>query len=1102
MAEKKFKGKVEIDLGDLGKARAEIQKLREELELKRAPEKIAALRSELDGLKAGSKEAATTLKDGFKAAFTTIAAGFTAIRIKSFMDSAVKDFNKLETTLLGLQATARLTGNNFDKLKKSVTDLSKDGVLSLDQATTSMKTLLAQGIKADKAFELLNAAKKVSAFNNIVGDTGQGVADFVKFLQTGSAELAENMDPSIVKVVKSLGGYEKVASDAAAKQKLINEVIKKGSSLNGEYQTFLESGTQAQVSFDQATLAFSQTLGQKLQPAYTSTLNAGSQVLSFITGALDKLGSSTVTIGIVALGILALGKAASVAGGQFGFMWAELLGPISLAIAAVAALTAVLVEVEDRSSPERTVKNFKEQANSLREVAKRADELNAVHKRTIAQEQELAAVKEKLRERAAALGIDYDKLAKAAGGAAEATKKLIAEEKKLAEQKIRQDLRQAEDLRMSAENDFAGLSSEQSAIVDASNTMRGLPTRKDAKRLGEIRAQKAKDALKRLEEDDAALNAKPQTAIASGPAQPEFRFVRARDELAKLRKEYESYIAIHGEQSDKGMEALERFDIESERIRTQLVESLAQYTEDSYAAEKLQIERAYDEQRANIYELANLKAITEEEQEQALQKIRKQNIQNNANLQLKAFKDTLSGANDILNAIQGAKGGDAGKQIGAFGGGLQGLAKASKGISGLTGVTDIFGKAGPIGEVLAVGGSLISGIMSAFGEDEAERARQQAERDAMALKVMQSQESLTKQLLDFQKSQAETPFKQLQTQLRLIDLQGNQRKIGASDSQLTEIERETVQKKLAAVNDVLKSEGQSYSGGQFFTDVLTTPEGLASALSQSTGYSASIGLLQSIVNDVAGSRGQSAEKTGIDFYTSRLNTIAGLNLPPVMKQAALDFISSVAADGFYRVARDNGINTDQDVFLASIGQRSRYGAQIFGLARSFESGLGGRAINTSTSAVDSLIGEFQADTSRLENLFSLFDQQTALSQQIADNTKKTAQNTEIPANNALSFVNIGKGFTQSLGMVNAPVNSGALSLPSGLGTIALASQRLDAVNDSNLSRLDKMIELEKLQVGLLGVIAAKEAGVSGLDLEQVRRMIVEINADAAYRKVA
>jgi len=266
------------------------------LQIKADLKDLKNLRAELKTVKQEAAETGKGIGDSLKSAVGGLAAGFSAFKIKGFLDSAVNEFNKLEKTMLGLQATARLTGANFDALKKQVTSLASDGVLSIDQASQSMKVLLAQGLSANKAFDLLDAAKKVGAFNNIVGDTGQAVADFVKFLQTGSAELAENLDPSIIKVVKSLGGYAKVSTDAAAKQKLINAVIEKGSQLSNDYQKFLNSGAQAQVGFDSAATTLSQTLGQKLQPAYNALYNIGTALLNGLTSLIERLDSTTVSI--------------------------------------------------------------------------------------------------------------------------------------------------------------------------------------------------------------------------------------------------------------------------------------------------------------------------------------------------------------------------------------------------------------------------------------------------------------------------------------------------------------------------------------------------------------------------------------------------------------------------------------------------------------------------------------------------------------------------------------------------------------------------------------------------------------------------------------
>ena len=230
------------------------------------------------GKKTGSK---------FSQAFGAVVSAVAGAQIVGAMKTAFDAANKLEKTMLGLQATAKLTGQSFAVLSKSVNDLAKDGVMNIDQAAQSMKVLAAQGVNAQKSFEFLEAAKKVSAFNNIVGDAGQGVQDFVKFLQTGSAELAENMDPSIVAVVKRLGGYAAVTADATKKQQLMNAVIEKGGKLTGDYDKFLKSGGQSQVAFAGAATTLAQTFGQKLQPAMAAAYNMGAKILTWVSDIIS-----------------------------------------------------------------------------------------------------------------------------------------------------------------------------------------------------------------------------------------------------------------------------------------------------------------------------------------------------------------------------------------------------------------------------------------------------------------------------------------------------------------------------------------------------------------------------------------------------------------------------------------------------------------------------------------------------------------------------------------------------------------------------------------------------------------------------------------------
>ncbi|HNA77946.1 MAG TPA: hypothetical protein PKY99_00745, partial [Turneriella sp.] len=265
------------------------------------------------GKKTGSK---------FSQAFGAVVSAVAGAQIVGAMKTAFDAANKLEKTMLGLQATAKLTGQSFAVLSKSVNDLAKDGVMNIDQAAQSMKVLAAQGVNAQKSFEFLEAAKKVSAFNNIVGDAGQGVQDFVKFLQTGSAELAENMDPSIVAVVKRLGGYAAVTADATKKQQLMNAVIEKGGKLTGDYDKFLKSGGQSQVAFAGAATTLAQTFGQKLQPAMAAAYNMGAKILTWVSDMIAGLDSTTVAVaafGTAAFaGIATFAKGAALLPGIFG----------------------------------------------------------------------------------------------------------------------------------------------------------------------------------------------------------------------------------------------------------------------------------------------------------------------------------------------------------------------------------------------------------------------------------------------------------------------------------------------------------------------------------------------------------------------------------------------------------------------------------------------------------------------------------------------------------------------------------------------------------------------------------------------------------------
>lgn len=995
---------------------------------------LGDIKKSLAQVEAQGKETGKKTGQGFADAFNAIVGGALAAKVTGFLRSSVTEFNKLEKTLLGLQATAKLTGNSFEALKKSVQTLSSDGVLSIDQASTSMKTLIAQGIQADKAFQLLDAAKKVSSFNNIVGDAGQGVADFVKFLQTGSAELAENMDPSIVKVVKSLGGYAKVSSDATAKQKLINAVIEKGGKLAGDYEKFLNSGAQAQVKFDGASLALSQTLGQKLQPAFTAIVNGITTVLTWVTnliGKMDGLTVATVAFGTTAfLAIASFSKGAALLPGIFGSIGtavAGALGPIGLLIAAAGAAFIAFNKLRDAYGKTKG-QEMLEERKALEEIGKkqalsisqreRLKQLNAEIAKTydpILKKLGLEnlAFEEQLRLIGA---IDRERKKAASGGAENAARSRAALQESIAARR--------RTLAGFAQTDFSKMTASQSAERLRQIELLGQSLREDEARLASYG------------DEEAAAGGSMARAAGGGKPSAEFRFIRARDEMANLAKERDAYIRRVGAGTPLAAQAEERFAIEQQAITKQLRGSIAEYIEERYTAEKLALDAQKEEQIKNVRELVNAKAISEKEGEERMQRIREANARKTAMLTAESFARTMQGANMIAGGVGSlVNARDLGGALGGFGGISQGLGALSPKLAAL----------GPIGQGLAAAGGVVSVLSGLFGKSDEQRAREaeaQKRRDEEAKALLELQANYQRSMLALQEAAARLPFENLSRQLRLIDINAQSQRVGGGNE--AAIEQQRIAARQAAIQGVLTQEASTIGGGQLFAGTEATPAGLTQFLNE-----------------------RAAQALAIQQFSQRISALSDPSISIAMAKAlagqALSYRGKIPDELFNAVSNTlsgiMGIDIDS-FFTGTISelQQLRGGIDQGGmLATTFRdtadriraasnifSGVSG-----ASSLAESLVSEITRDTTTAENLLSVIEQSQQTQLEINANTKKTADNTSqlLRPDRQRNWIDVGQGFISSLGQRISPSGVGiarslsqqGLSLPSEIGLASTTS---------------------------------------------------------------
>ena len=762
--------------------------------------------------------------------------------------------------------------------------------------------------------------------------------------------------------------------------------------------------------------------------------------------------------------------------------------------------------------PDRIVTVYRRTRDSLAEMGTEIEKLNSIHKRTADEELKLINLKDELSKKAKQLGVDYDGLV-ASGRNVVQIMQVIQSESRLNAQA---------DLTVQQNRAIQRFNALEAGIQQQRSSLQFYEQRGDTAQVERLRRAilRSESDLEReranvrsianrsnnldAQEERPAQNS--QAPSTPGKARPEVRFIEAQKRLSEIA-ENEKFTRdkINADRTLDPNERERRLKLTAEDAKSRadaeigaLRSAWAEFNEDRNQAEtealaqrKREAERASREileaELINAKILAEKGEITETEKiekiekasrdsEDRLQKIREKYAELNAKRYIQSFGETLQGANNIAQAALSFRSArDAGGQVSAIGSAVKGVGDVSAGISKVTGLTDKFGAAGPIGSAIAIGGQLISSFISLFGEDEAERERKRAERDAQALKLLEAQEKHQRDLLEFQKSQAALPFKNLQRELRLIDLQAQRSQITGTSQEAADAER--LQKRSSAIKATLQSEAGKFEGGVFFNQAARSPEELSAALGEVDKYQGSFALLNSVISEVSSTRNQDAEKIGFDFYNQRLNTIAGLPLPPQIKQAATDYIASVAAKGFYKDASRSGINSDQDVALANLGYRSSYGAALFGAAKNYENLTGGRGVNASTGLLDSLIGEFSSDATVLESLYGLLEQDQQTTIEIARNTKETAQNTtklNQLDDRKSGLLDLGNRRVISSGLA---IDVDKLKIPSGAASLVLGSSSVpNAISSDTVTQLKNLVELANEANEYLAIIAANTDG--------------------------
>lgn len=1120
------------------------------------------LQLELKNVRKEGNDAAASISEGFKNALGSIAAGFTTLKIKGIFDGAVNDANRLEKTMLGMQATAKLTGNSFSELNSSVTNLSKDGVLSLDQASQSMKVLLAQGVAADKAFQLVDAAKKVGAFNNIVGDTGQAVQDFIKFLQTGSAELAENLDPSLVKVIKSLGGYEAVANNAAAKQKLINAVIEKGSALTGDYEKFLQSGSQAAVTFDKSQERLSQTFGQKLAPAYATMRSLGAKFLDSITSIISGLSSFTVQV--ISFSVLGVAAFASLGGAAvtFGIVtkaaFLSILGPVAAIVGALAGIVAVAYELSNVKTTKEIADEYRKQKEEVNGLASSIENLSKIRERTVSQERELRDSLEQLREKLKAAGIDYDALAAKTKNYTDFAKAATSELRTKKAADIAEQVKSTEDnLKIYEEavrvsEDFYARSgqsiSENLPLVNAQGVNRGIGTYGNVRStIDKLRARRDSQVLDQaavLTEED---NKAAKNAATATPAK-ENRFLEARRKFEEIAQNERYTIALATSARIDAAEKTRRIEnarrdarYQREEVLTGLKQQYAEFTEDKYAQDRAVLEKSTNDARRASEELAETQikkiedaraldlalyrgnavateAINEIAEERLyeikednldrLAKIREEKARKEAKLYADSFSDTLQGGAAFAKAIQQIRSGDTGAGLSGAGSALdsigKGLSKSGFIEAGGT-ASSILSGFGIAGSVAGAFGAISSGFTGLFQKSDAERAKEAEEQKQILqnqVELLSIQNNYTKSILAYYEAAAKQPFEDLTRNLRLIDINAQKSTLLGGDPAAIEADRQA--QRLAAMQSTLASQAGTISGGDLFNSTGATPDELIAFLNKSTALRNRLSPLIALAQS-----GQTYKQT--NYYSNGSQDQTGIFRQFEAELARLGYspedyrlggVSYSRLTDAQKATIQGLINQGNAAPLGITQQAINYSSKVTDIDKLVYAAQQQAQLGplTGNNALNQLLSEFNIDTTVAESTLSVIEQVQQAQLDIKTNTKATADNTA-----KLTQIDDRKFSYLDLGQKRViskgfNVSVDRLKLPDAVSSTVLAASSTSAPSDT-LSAFRRMIDLAEEANDYLAMIAANTDSKLSTNTSDFESLLIAKIADIRTRRI-
>lgn len=328
----------------------------------------------------------------------TASAGVATYSLIGMMDRSISSANKYQAALTGLNSVATAFGHNAGRAEQAAKDLANDGLMTVTDAATGLKNLLASGFSLDQATTLMKRFKDSAAFGRQSAlSFGQAVSSATEGVKNGNSILVDNagvtknLSNMLTEAGYSAQDLSKATTDAGVRQALFNGILKETNAQSGDAAKLADSAAGKQAVWAAQTEVLNQKIGMALQPALLSLLQTMTPIITSIAdwvsrnpelaaglviGTTAVVGLTTV-VGTLALAVAGLGPVftlfrvisiasiAAVSGSMTGLA-ALVAAPLAMPAVAVAAAIGALFLVEQAANRARSAVDSAQAAtNSL-----------------------------------------------------------------------------------------------------------------------------------------------------------------------------------------------------------------------------------------------------------------------------------------------------------------------------------------------------------------------------------------------------------------------------------------------------------------------------------------------------------------------------------------------------------------------------------------------------------------------------------------------------------------------------------------------------------------------------------------------------------------